>query len=303
MLISVCLPVVKPSLLGAAIDSVLIQTYSDLELIILNNARDDSSKDEISSVVQSYDDYRISYYVNECQLAMGDNFNKVVSYCNGEFLMILSDDDEIKINFLSDLIKLSEDYPSVNIFHSRVLVKNGPDNHELTPLKAEYEDTLDFILNRIRGAHSFYLSDFLVRTSALKQVGGFDDPGDGWGLDDITWFKVASTGQGVAYSSNPNFLYNNCGSNEGAVTKRLPLQKLKSFDKYVLLTKEIIANIKVKDEFDRMKVAQINRHLCSYSYNRSLFLISAYLKTKKINRFLSTSIIFLYKIWFKISKK
>ena len=60
-LISVILPTHnRANLLSQAIDSVLNQSYSNLELIII----DDASTDNTSNLVKSYSDKRIRYIIH-----------------------------------------------------------------------------------------------------------------------------------------------------------------------------------------------------------------------------------------------
>ena len=58
---SFVLPAYKARFFREAIDSILAQTYKDFELIIVN----DASPEDLDSIVNSYDDSRIRYYVNE----------------------------------------------------------------------------------------------------------------------------------------------------------------------------------------------------------------------------------------------
>jgi glycosyltransferase involved in cell wall biosynthesis len=55
------LPVFKAKYLSESIDSILNQTMSDFELIIVN----DQSPDDIDSIVFSFNDSRIQYDINE----------------------------------------------------------------------------------------------------------------------------------------------------------------------------------------------------------------------------------------------
>ena len=58
---SFVLPAYKATFFKEAIDSILAQTYKEFELIIVN----DASPDDLDSIVNSYSDSRIRYYVNE----------------------------------------------------------------------------------------------------------------------------------------------------------------------------------------------------------------------------------------------
>ena len=58
---SFVLPAYKARFFREAIESILNQTYSEFELIIVN----DASPEDLDSIVNSYSDERIRYYRNK----------------------------------------------------------------------------------------------------------------------------------------------------------------------------------------------------------------------------------------------
>lgn len=76
------------------LDSIVNQTYPNLEVIIV----DDGSKDETISILQSYSKKHtnIKIYQNEVNLGYIKNFEKAITLCSGEYIA-LSDQDDIWI--------------------------------------------------------------------------------------------------------------------------------------------------------------------------------------------------------------
>jgi len=74
------------------LESILRQTYSDFELIII----DDCSYDKTYSLLKKYinSDDRISLYQNKVNLGFKKNFEKAINLCKGEYIA-LSDQDDI----------------------------------------------------------------------------------------------------------------------------------------------------------------------------------------------------------------
>jgi glycosyltransferase involved in cell wall biosynthesis len=88
-LVSVVIPAYNHErFIGAGIDSVLNQTMSDLELIIV----DDGSTDNTAGVIKAYDDPRISYTWQENQDAY-NTINRGMGMAQGQYISILNSDD------------------------------------------------------------------------------------------------------------------------------------------------------------------------------------------------------------------
>jgi glycosyltransferase involved in cell wall biosynthesis len=76
--------------IAQAIESVLGQTFSDLELIVV----DDCSSDRTATIAQSYaPDPRVRVYVNECNLGQFPNRNHAATLARGAFLKFHDSDD------------------------------------------------------------------------------------------------------------------------------------------------------------------------------------------------------------------
>lgn len=207
VLVSVGLPVVKPDFLKLSIDSCLTQSHKNIEVIIINNAKDILTKNEIRLIVEEYNDKRIKYIENDFQLEMVENWNLSLRLSNGEFFALLCDDDLWEPLFLESLVNLSFKFPCTNIFHCRTakINSNGCVN-SLTSTCPEFEEGIDFILHRLLGFRTIYLSDFLVKRKPLMVMGGFLDFPSGWGSDVFTWFKLSLNG-GIGYSDEVLFNY------------------------------------------------------------------------------------------------
>ncbi|HLO47854.1 MAG TPA: glycosyltransferase [Kamptonema sp.] len=89
-----------------SIQSVLSQTYSDFELVVMDNC----SSLETAEVVSSFNDPRIKYYRTSERLSMSDNWELALSYATGEYIFILGDDDALMPDALELCLKLIKEY-------------------------------------------------------------------------------------------------------------------------------------------------------------------------------------------------
>lgn len=88
--ISILMPVYNVAgYLRMTIDSILAQTFGDFELVII----DDGSTDETIEIIQSYQDERIKFYRNECNLGLIATLNKGLQLCSAPLIARMDGDD------------------------------------------------------------------------------------------------------------------------------------------------------------------------------------------------------------------
>lgn len=104
-LVSVCLPVWNgANFVEAAINSVLAQTHSDFELIVI----DDCSTDQSASIINrlAAKDSRIRFYRNQTRLGLFENYNKCMSLAKGDYIKPFAQDDLLAPQMVEQLLKL-----------------------------------------------------------------------------------------------------------------------------------------------------------------------------------------------------
>ena len=105
--VSVLMPVYKTNekYLREAISSILNQTFTDFEFLIL----DDCPSDTREGIVRSYNDDRIKYYKNEQNLGITPSRNKLIDMAKGEYLAVFDHDDiSLPIRFEKQVQYLDE---------------------------------------------------------------------------------------------------------------------------------------------------------------------------------------------------
>lgn len=105
--------------IAEAIESVLASSYTDFELIIV----DDGSKDRTVEIARRYEslDPRVRVYVNETNLGDYPNRNKAASYARGKYLKYVDADDLIYYYCLDVMVNYMERFPQAGLgFASKV---------------------------------------------------------------------------------------------------------------------------------------------------------------------------------------
>lgn len=104
------------------IDSILTQSYSQIELLIL----DDCSTDRSTNIINEYlkKDQRIRLIQNQQNLGFNKNFEKGFQLCNGELIAISDQDDIWLPDKISRLVESIDDYILI-YSNSRLIDESG----------------------------------------------------------------------------------------------------------------------------------------------------------------------------------
>ena len=102
--------------IGQAIESILNQTYSNFEFIIIN----DGSNDKTKEVILSYKDDRIIYLENERNSGIVVTLNKGLEKANGEYIARMDADDIAEPNRFEKQIKYLDKNIEIDVLGSGI---------------------------------------------------------------------------------------------------------------------------------------------------------------------------------------
>lgn len=157
------------NLLKDAVDSILSQTYTNFELILIDDAS-----------TQSYvflNDYKdrnpqIKYYKNESNLGLTKSLNKALSFASGQYIARLDSDDisfpqrfEIQAQFLEK----NQDY--VLVASRFLVISQGKEYEPAESMELDVEDIRKMISAQNFAAHS----TILMRADKLRSIDGYDE--------------------------------------------------------------------------------------------------------------------------------
>ena len=99
----------RAGLVTRAIGSVQRQTYTNLEIIVV----DDGSPDNTESVVRAIPDERIRYIRHEKNKGLPAGRNTGIRAAKGQYIAFLDDDDEWRVDKIERQLQLIENYDAV----------------------------------------------------------------------------------------------------------------------------------------------------------------------------------------------
>src|SRR5215470_19548306 len=105
-IVSICIPTYNGAkYLPDCLDSVLAQTHSDFEVVIV----DDCSSDETVEIANDYarHDSRVRVSVNDTNLGLVGNWNRSVQLSHGEWIKFVFQDDRISPDCLRRMLAVA----------------------------------------------------------------------------------------------------------------------------------------------------------------------------------------------------
>ena len=205
-MISIVIPLYnKAEAIARSVSSVLAQTESDWELIVV----DDGSKDNGQDIVQQFNDPRIKLE-RQANAGVSAARNRGIALATNEIIAFLDADDYWAPNHLENLNLIIKEFPLASMYATAYFEVHKSGKLNLKCFKEEHIENDAFILaNLFQSMCVFGLaiqtSAVAVKKEALAQIEGFP-VGINAGEDIITWARLACNGQ-VAYTKKASSYY------------------------------------------------------------------------------------------------
>ncbi|MBF0458133.1 MAG: glycosyltransferase [Nitrospirae bacterium] len=178
--ISVVMPAYNHELyVGEAIESVLNQTFTDFEFIIIN----DGSTDATEKVIKKYKDPRIKYYFQE-NGGSHAAINRGVSLAAGNYISIINSDDAYHIKRLDRMLTTAKEggyifqTTDLTLIDSHSNPVNDPEHHWLkwyNKLKNGYLQAASPLKAILGGNYTISTSNFFFKAGLTNEIGPFDN--------------------------------------------------------------------------------------------------------------------------------
>ncbi|MDQ1431204.1 MAG: hypothetical protein QOF40_1806 [Actinomycetota bacterium] len=178
--------------LGDALDSLLAQTCTEWEAVVI----DDASTDDTHDVGARYGDPRFRFVRHDVNHGHIATFNHGIALARGEFFVILSADDRYHPTFLERALECFDAHPDVQLVytdtetiddHGHVLGRDG------TSIDPEQDWVRDLSVTLMFG---WFISGCagMARTTLIRALGGYD-PALAHTADVYLWRRLAFRGR------------------------------------------------------------------------------------------------------------
>lgn len=162
----------KEEWLRESIDSILNQTFSNFEFIIIV----DNPENKLAiNLLREYEkkDNRLKIYINEVNMGLVKSLNKAIGLCNCEFIARMDADDYSYPERLKKQIDFFMENESIDLCATGVVIMNEF-GEELYKAKI-YGTTPTKAKKSIIYRNIFPHGSWMVRKSSMDRVGGYND--------------------------------------------------------------------------------------------------------------------------------
>ncbi len=244
-LISVVTPIYNgEKTIKETIKSILNQTFSDLELIVIN----DGSQDSTLKVISTIQDPRLKVlsYLNS---GVSASRNRGLAQATGEFISFIDADDLWTTNKLETQLRVLQENPQAAVAYSWTdwIDESGQILGKGSYITQEGNVFAQMLLNDFVASGS----NCLIRRQALIEVGGFDESlahGEDWDL----WLRLAARYEFIAIPS-PQILYRISSSSASSDVWKMEAGSLKIIEKAYAIAPESLQHLKKQSLGNRYK--------------------------------------------------
>jgi glycosyltransferase involved in cell wall biosynthesis len=194
-LVSICIPLYNSEkTIKKTIESVINQTYTHLEIIVIDNHSTDSSV----QIVQEYKDSRIKLILHDVHLPCAEyNWNRCFRYVSGEYMAIFHADDVYSADIVSRQIEIfKEEKATGGVFTLGYLINDDDEVTGVLELPYEsheaYRHTYSDLLSRILEYGDFIPTPTaMLPTRVYQKIAPFNYEAFGSASDLDMWLRAA----------------------------------------------------------------------------------------------------------------
>jgi glycosyltransferase involved in cell wall biosynthesis len=194
-LITVVIPTFNSALyLSNAIKSIFNQTYTNWELLVIDN----HSSDDTDEILAEFSNLQMKVFKINNNGCIAISRNIGLTHAKGEWLAFLDSDDY----WAEDKLQTCSKYflPSVDlIYHDLKIIDEGLKLQSIKKIKSrqlKVPVTVDLLLK----GNTIATSSVIVRKTAIDSVGGMNDAPELIGTEDYnTWLKISQQTEGFKH--------------------------------------------------------------------------------------------------------
>jgi glycosyltransferase involved in cell wall biosynthesis len=151
------------------VHSILSQTLSDFNLIILDNQSTDGTLDWIKSL----SDKRIEFYPSDRPLTIEENWGRIKTIPKNEFITLIGHDDKLYSHYLQEMNDLIKKHPQASLYqaHYTYIDSKGSSLRPCLPMD-EVQHAYEFLACQMTQTIESTGTGYMMRSKDYDDIGG-----------------------------------------------------------------------------------------------------------------------------------
>lgn len=211
--------------IATALDSVVNQTYSNLQIIVVDN----NSTDDTDKILSAFNDPRISVIKVNNYGSIAVSRNIIINKAQGNWIAFLDSDDWWDLNKLKQCSKHFREGTDLIYHDLKVVFENTAKSSKKSIKSRKLRKPVfkDLIIN----GNTIATSSVVVRSSILRKVNGMNESMDMVGIEDFNaWLKISQITDGFKFVSKDLGFYRVHDQNNSNYGKfRIPIAAFMEF--------------------------------------------------------------------------
>ena len=153
--------------IARTLESVLAQTYADIEVIVVNDCSTDNTEQAVKDIASI--DSRVRYYCNEVNVGAGLSRRRAISEMRGEYMTFLDHDDLLKPDAIETLVREMQTH-DVDVISQGIIITNDEGNilEERIPKREMLEGFNKFKKREVDTMR--FMNPMLIKASLWEKV-------------------------------------------------------------------------------------------------------------------------------------
>lgn len=177
-MISIVIPLYnKEKSVVATLQSVLAQTYTDWECIVINDGSSDNSLEVVKNFIDEFkiDDFKFQI-LTQNNAGVSAARNRGIIEAKGEYVAFLDADDLWTKDYLETVVALIRDYPGAGLYSVRYKVINDTQLPNVMQVKTDsHENVRGYVYNPWNNKLRLFIDSVCVCKEQLLKTGLFDE--------------------------------------------------------------------------------------------------------------------------------
>jgi alpha-1,3-rhamnosyltransferase len=264
------------------IESIINQTYKNIELIVI----DDGSKDNSVKVIQELADKYKFIFIHRPNKGLSATLNEGLRLAKGKYFCVCASDDIYLPNKIERQVEFMEAHPEYGMCHSNVKIMNGGKiiNHKRRSSKETTFETLLFNNN-------IFSVSTMIRKDVFDIVGLYDETLyiEDWDM----WLRITNAGYKIGFINDYLAIY-----------RKHDINSSRNFEKMELASEQILNKWKFHPLYEKALINEFLNRFDKYSSTdkkkalKYLFIAIKNINQKKVLK----SVIKLFMPYFLINQ-